>query len=134
MPSRSSSSSQAAPPVASSRRHAPHVASLLAVLLVLAGAASRPAAAVEDMLTPRALGVGEALRGDATGALGPLLNPSGMALSKSYTIEAMYGFDVRSVGHDVHLSIVDSSTSKLAAGNDGQIHQLLFIVHISLPL
>ena len=74
------------------------------------------AGAVEDLLTPRSAGVGEALRADASGALGPMLNPSGMVLTKAYTIEAMYGFDVRSIGSNLHLSIVDSTTSKLAAG------------------
>lgn len=92
----------------------------LLLLVVAAAVASvavpRRALAVDDLFTPRALGVGEALRADASGALGPLLNPSGMALTRSYTIEAMYGFDVRSLGSSVHLSIVDSATSRLATG------------------
>ena len=87
-------------------------AAAASVLLLAAGRAE----AIDDLLTPRSQGVGEALRADATGALGPLLNPSGMALQRAYTIEAMYGFDVRSLGSNLHLSIVDSATSRLAAG------------------
>lgn len=86
------------------------------LLALFVAAAPGRALAIDDLLTPRSIGVGEALRADASGALGPLLNPSGMALSRSYTIEAMYGFDVRSRGSSVHLSIVDSATSRLATG------------------
>lgn len=76
----------------------------------------KPALAVDDLVTPRALGMGGAMRANATGALGPLINPSGMAMVHQYAIEAFYGFDVQSIGNTVHVSLADSITSRLAAG------------------
>lgn len=67
-------------------------------------------------MTPRGIAMGEGVRGQATGALGPLANPSGMALVKQYSIEGMYGFSFRDLGSNLHLSIVDSVTSRIAAG------------------
>lgn len=89
---------------------------LVAALALAAGLAARPAGAVEDMITPRSVAMGDSLRGDASGALGPLLNPAGMSLRRAYTLEAMYGFKPHGLESDIHLSIVDSTTSRLAAG------------------
>jgi hypothetical protein len=85
-----------------------------ALLLLLASAA--PAAAQYDFVNARALGMGEALRGAATGAAGPLLNPAGMSLIRQYSIEADYGLRIEDLGHHVHVSIVDSITTRVAAG------------------
>jgi hypothetical protein len=85
-----------------------------AIALLTCGA--RSARAVEDLVTPRSLSMGNALRADATGALGPLINPAGMAMQKSYTIEVMYGFRPQDLGSELHLSVVDSVTSRIAAG------------------
>lgn len=75
-----------------------------------------PARAVDDLLTPRSIAMGDSLRADASGALGPLLNPAGMTLRRSYTLEAMYGFNVQDMGHHLLASIVDSVTSRVSAG------------------
>ena len=85
------------------------------VLLVLVGAA-RTARAQADVPGVQALGMGEAMRAFAAGTEGPLLNPAGMSLMRRYVISALYGFRVESLGHQVHVSVVDSVTSKLAAG------------------
>lgn len=87
-----------------------------AALMALAVAVPRSAVAAEGILTPRSMGISGAVRANATGALGPLVNPSGMPLVRQYALEAFYGFDVQSLGHLVHISIADSVTSRLAAG------------------
>jgi len=88
----------------------------LAALVALVLAAPRPAFA-QDMNTPRALGMGGALRGAATGASAIFLNPAGMALIRAYSVEAFYDFSVRQNGHMAHSSVVDSSASKwISAG------------------
>ena len=85
------------------------------VLMALVGA-SAPLRAQEDLVGVRAMGMGEANRATATGAEGPLLNPAGMSLIKQYVIEGMYGLRVEDIGHHVHVSVVDSITSRIAAG------------------
>lgn len=87
---------------------------LAAIVAVLA--AATPARAQNDFVGTRAMGMGEAQRATATGASGPLLNPAGMSLVRQYVIEAMYGVKIESVGHHANVSVVDSITSRLAAG------------------
>jgi hypothetical protein len=84
--------------------------------LALVVAAASPARAQSDFVGTRAMGMGEAQRATATGASGPLLNPAGMSLVRQYVIEGMYGIKVESVGHHANLTIVDSITSRIAAG------------------
>lgn len=88
----------------------------VAVALFSLSLLARPAAAADDMLTPRSIAMGDSLRADASGALGPLLNPAGMTLRRSYTLEAMYGFRVQDTGSHLLASIVDSVTSRVSAG------------------
>ncbi len=65
----------------------------------------------------RALGMGGALRGAATGSSALLLNPAGMSLINSYVVGAEYEYRVRREGHVAHVSVIDSITSKnVAAG------------------
>jgi hypothetical protein len=89
---------------------------LTALVILLGVGLSSAAWAQYDFVGVRALGQGEAMRATATGAEGPLLNPSGMSLLKQYTIEAMYGINIENVGHHVNVSLVDSVTSRVAAG------------------
>jgi hypothetical protein len=86
----------------------------IAVAAVLCLSAAT-AYAQADLMTPRSLGMGEAARATATGADAPILNPAGMSLVKQYVIEGFYGFSVEDVGHRVHVSVVDSVTSRVAA-------------------
>jgi len=91
--------------------------SLLALCALLACVVStRRASAQSDFVGTRALGMGEALRANAAGAAGPLLNPAGMSLSKGYVIEASYGFRIEDLGHHAFVSVVDSVTARVAAG------------------
>ncbi len=68
------------------------------------------------MVGTRALGMGEALRANAAGAAAVLLNPAGMSLSRGYVIEASYGLRIEDLGHHAFVAIVDSVTSRVAAG------------------
>src|SRR6266511_3311214 len=83
--------------------------SAIAVLGALLSLA-RPAQAQEDFVGVRAMGMGEAQRATATGASGPMLNPAGMAVVRQY------GIGIERVGHHANVSVVDSITSRVAAG------------------
>jgi hypothetical protein len=90
----------------------------LPVIAVLGALLSfaRPAQAQEDFVNARAMGMGEAQRAIATGSSGPMLNPAGMAMVRQYVIEGMYGIKIERVGHHANVSVVDSITSRVAAG------------------
>lgn len=75
-----------------------------------------PARAFEDYLGTRALGFGGALRGAAAGDSGPLLNPSGMSLVRSYSVDAAYGRSTRRDSNFFHGSVVDSTSGLNLAG------------------
>lgn len=89
---------------------------LALVVLVSLVATAQVARAQADFPGVRAMGMGEAQRATATGAEGPLLNPAGMSLVRQYVVEGMYGIKIESVGHNANVSIVDSITSRVAAG------------------
>jgi hypothetical protein len=87
--------------------------------LLLAGAAtltlafsSIARAASPPLPGTRALGMGGALRGAATGDSALLLNPSGMSLMRAYIIEAAYAHDRIGSGSSNlgRISIVDSTS------------------------
>src|ERR1700742_2155173 len=92
----------------------PFIIAALAALLLSIAATS--ASAQEDFVGVRAMGMGEAQRATATGAEAIMLNPAGMSLVKQYVIEAMYGIKIEDIGNNVHVSIADSVSSKVAAG------------------
>ena len=89
---------------------------VIAVMLSLVVGASSAAWAQYDFVGVRALGQGEAMRATATGGEGPLINPAGMSLIKQYAIEGIYGINIEQLGHHAHISVVDSVTSRVAAG------------------
>src|SRR4051794_30884051 len=81
--------------------------------LALPAASALPArAATPPIPGTRALGMGGALRGSATGDSALTLNPSGMSLLRAYVIEAAYLHDRAGGGHSNvgRLSIVDSTS------------------------
>jgi hypothetical protein len=88
---------------------------LLFAIVVTAAFASS-ARAFEDFSGTRALGMGQASRAWALGDEGPLLNPSGMSLARSYSLEAAYGYASRLSQQFLHASIVDSTSSYNLAG------------------
>lgn len=87
---------------------------LLAIVVTTALASS--AWAFEDFSGTRSLGMGGASRAWAIGDEGPLLNPSGMTVAKTYDIEAAYGYAGRLSDNFLHASIVDSTSSYNLAG------------------
>jgi len=89
--------------------------SLLAGLI--AGFVFGAPAWAEGTLFPgaRPLGIGGALRAVATGDSGPMLNPSGISLIRSYSLEGGYQFGKTPDSHDMRISAVDS-TSNLNLG------------------
>jgi hypothetical protein len=89
------------------------VASLLLSLVVLTAA---PARAFEGYVGARPLGMGEASRAYAIGDAGPLLNPSGMSLLKTYTVDGGYAYGRSYSENLLHASIVDNTSSYNLAG------------------
>jgi hypothetical protein len=88
-----------------------------AVALVLgAGSAQADADSITDLIGPRALGLGEALRAEASGAAGTVLNPAGVGLTKGmYVIEGAYGFRNAEDGTAIAISVCDTTTSRVSA-------------------
>jgi hypothetical protein len=60
--------------------------------------------------------MGGASRAWAVADEGPLLNPSGMSLTKAYTIDGTFGYASRSSDQFLHASIVDSTSPFNLAG------------------
>jgi hypothetical protein len=74
-------------------------------------------AATPPVQGTRAMGMGGALRGAATGDSALTLNPSGMSLMRAYVIEGAYDYDsLRGDSHLGRLSIVDSTSGFNLAG------------------
>ena len=96
-------------------------------LLMLAVVAARPARAFDEFVGARPLGTGGASRAWAVGDAGPLLNPSGMALSKVYNLEAGYGFSSPRTDHYFHASVVDSTSAYNIGG------ALYYTYHLNYP-
>lgn len=59
----------------------------------------------------RPLGSGGAMRAVATGDSGPMLNPSGISLMRSYAVEGGYQYGRTLGSHDLRLSAVDSTSA-----------------------
>ncbi|HSY37999.1 MAG TPA: hypothetical protein VLA79_00685 [Polyangia bacterium] len=110
-------------PACSSRSRA--TVALLAIALTSAVAAN--ARAFEEFTPTEALGMGGASRAWAIGDEGPLLNPSGMSLTKAYTIDGTYGYASRLSDQFLHASIVDSTSPFNLAGG------LYYTYHSSSP-
>lgn len=97
---------------------------LFASLLALV---STPALAYDDYWGTRVLGMGGASRAFAIGDAGPLLNPSGMSLIKTYTVEGGYEYAHRFSENFLHASVVDATSSYNLAGG------LYYTYHFASP-
>jgi len=89
---------------------------LLLMAIAVTAALASPARAFEEYTPTEALGTGQASRAWAVGDEAPLLNPSGMSLSKAYTITGGYGYASRLSDQFLHASIVDSTSPFNLAG------------------
>jgi hypothetical protein len=82
--------------------------SLAAVMLTgLFGRAG--AESVDDMLGPREIAVGEAMRGGATGATGVGMNPAGLPLNREFVFEGGFGYRPTDSASLVSVSACDST-------------------------
>jgi hypothetical protein len=79
--------------------------------VALAGTARADDDALEDMLGPRELALGEALRGGATGASAIPLNPAGLPLSRDVVFEGGYGYRASDSASLIGVSACDTTAS-----------------------
>ena len=84
--------------------------------IALTSAVGSTVRAFEEFTPTEALGMGGASRAWAVGDEGPLLNPSGMSLTKAYTIDGTYGHASRLSDQFLHASIIDSTSPFNLAG------------------
>jgi hypothetical protein len=87
---------------------------IAAVILVVL--TSTRARAQEDVSATRALGMADALRAAGVGSAGIHLNPSGLTLLRSYTVEGAFLFGGADSARNVDVSIADSTNPFVAAG------------------
>jgi hypothetical protein len=86
---------------------------VLGVLSVaaLVGRARADADSLNDLLGPREIAVGEAMRGGATGVAGADLNPSGLPLNRELVFEGGYGYRASDSASLVGVSACDSTNA-----------------------
>jgi hypothetical protein len=77
----------------------------------LAGSANAGADSLDDLLGPREVAVGEALRGGATGAASAYVNPSGLALNRELVFEGGYGYRAADSASLIGVSACDSTNA-----------------------
>ncbi|HEU4732641.1 MAG TPA: hypothetical protein VFT22_32320 [Kofleriaceae bacterium] len=80
-------------------------------IAALAGSARAGADSLDDLLGPREIAVGEALRAGATGAAGVDLNPSGIPLNRELVFEGGYGYRGADSASLVAVSACDSTNA-----------------------
>jgi hypothetical protein len=90
------------------------LACALGLVLLSGTAAARTDTVSGAGVGPRALSLGEALRAAAVGSLAIELNPAGLAMSKTYVLEATYGYRGVDSANIVSVSACDSMTPRVA--------------------
>ena len=103
------------------------IGAFLSLCLMLLAFIPARALAFEDYWGTRALGMGGATRAFAVGDAGPLLNPSGMSLLKSYWVEGGYEYGHSLSENFLHASVVDGTSAYNLAGG------LYYTYHLSNP-
>jgi hypothetical protein len=83
----------------------------LSAVAALAGSANAGADSLDDVLGPREVAVGEALRGGATGAAGVDLNPGGIPLNRELVFEGGYGYRAADSASLIGVSACDSTNA-----------------------
>jgi len=78
---------------------------------VLAGRAHADPDSLNNLLGPREIAVGEAMRGGATGASGAELNPSGVPLNRELVFEGGYGYRPDDSASLIGVSACDSTNA-----------------------
>jgi len=82
----------------------------IACVFGLAASAGTARADGTQFTGTRPLGSGGAMRGFATGDAGPMLNPSGISLIRTYQVEGAYQYGKSQDSHDARISAVDSTS------------------------
>jgi hypothetical protein len=80
-------------------------------ITALVGQARADADSLNDLLGPREIAVGEAMRGGATGASGADLNPSGVGLNRELVFEGGYGYRAADSASLIGVSACDSTAA-----------------------
>ena len=83
----------------------------LVIVALLGGTARADGDALVDMLGPREIALGEAMRGGATGASAVPLNPSGLPLTHDVVFEGGYGYRASDQASLVGVSACDSTAA-----------------------
>ncbi len=79
------------------------------------GASRAEGDSLSDALGVRAIGQGEAVRASASGATATQVNPAGVALTRSYSIEGTYGFRGEDSATIAGAAVCDSVTNRVGA-------------------
>jgi hypothetical protein len=82
---------------------------VVAVSSLLVGTASAESDSLDDLLGPREIAVGEAMRGGATGATSIGLNPAGLPLNRELVFEGGYGYRASDSASLIGVSACDST-------------------------
>jgi hypothetical protein len=85
------------------------VAATVLLASTFVGTAHAEGDALEDMLGPREIAVGEAMRGAATGASSIALNPAGLPLNHELVFEGGYGYRMSDQASLIGVSACDST-------------------------
>jgi hypothetical protein len=75
------------------------------------GSAHADADSLDDIVTPREIALGEALRGGATGASSVDLNPAGLPLNRELVFEGGYGYRATDSASLIGVSACDSTNA-----------------------
>jgi hypothetical protein len=81
------------------------------VAMAVAGSAHADGDALEDMLGPREIAVGEAMRGGASGATAISLNPAGLPLTREVVLEGGYGYRASDGASLIGVSACDTTVA-----------------------
>src|SRR5690349_10029808 len=105
----------------------------------LLGSAHADGDALQDMLGPREIALGEAMRGGATGASAIGLNPAGLPLNRELVFEGGYGYRPSDQASLVAASICDSTAAypgcfyyEYAGGEEMGMHRATHIAGTTL--
>jgi hypothetical protein len=80
-------------------------------VVVLGGSARAGTDSLDDLLGPREIAVGEAMRGGAIGQIGADLNPSGLPLNRELVFEGGYGYRPADSASLIGVSACDSTNA-----------------------
>jgi len=79
--------------------------------ILLLGSARADSSGLDDLLGPREIAVGEAMRGGATGASAIGLNPAGLPLNRELVFEGGYGYRAADSASLIGVSACDSTVA-----------------------